>query len=198
MRRRSGPHGRALWRRSSGGSAPVWIRGPGDVLTSRSPRGLARRWSKPEFARRVAPSRSTTSSSMRSSWKGRGSRIGGPAMSSSKSPSVASASISSGRRPLRKTGGTIARAAEREFQLLEMLDHPGVLRAQAYTEHELGSGAHFRALSELDPPRPLPGSMRRYAGSGGPRRLDAADRGSHSIRSRQTGGSPRVFPRKAF
>ena len=33
---------------------------------------------------------------------------------------------------------TIERAAKREFQLLETLQHPGVLRAHGFTEHELG------------------------------------------------------------
>ncbi len=33
---------------------------------------------------------------------------------------------------------TIERAAKREFQLLETLQHPGILQAHAFTEHELG------------------------------------------------------------
>jgi hypothetical protein len=33
---------------------------------------------------------------------------------------------------------TIERAAQREFQLLESLEHPGVLRTYGFTEHELG------------------------------------------------------------
>lgn len=35
------------------------------------------------------------------------------------------------------------RAAHREFQLLEMLEHPGILRAYGFTEHELGPALIF-------------------------------------------------------
>lgn len=42
---------------------------------------------------------------------------------------------------------TIERAALREFQLLETLQHPGVLRAYGYTQHELGPALIF----EQDP-----------------------------------------------
>jgi serine/threonine protein kinase len=38
---------------------------------------------------------------------------------------------------------TIARAALREFQLLETLQHPGVLRAYGFTEHEVGPALIF-------------------------------------------------------
>ncbi|MFP4309213.1 MAG: BREX system serine/threonine kinase PglW [Desulfococcaceae bacterium] len=38
---------------------------------------------------------------------------------------------------------TIARAASREFQLLENLHHPGVLRTHGFSEHELGSAIIF-------------------------------------------------------
>jgi serine/threonine protein kinase len=38
---------------------------------------------------------------------------------------------------------TIERAALREFQLLETLQHPGVLRAYGFTEHELGPALIF-------------------------------------------------------
>lgn len=41
----------------------------------------------------------------------------------------------------------IERAAEREFQLLEMLQHPGILRTYGYTPHELGPALIF----EYDP-----------------------------------------------
>ena len=42
---------------------------------------------------------------------------------------------------------TIQRAAQREFQILEMLEHPGILRAYNFTEHELGPAL----LIEHDP-----------------------------------------------
>lgn len=38
---------------------------------------------------------------------------------------------------------TIQRAAQREFQILETLEHPGVLRAYNFTEHELGPALLF-------------------------------------------------------
>ena len=38
---------------------------------------------------------------------------------------------------------TIERAALREFQLLETLQHPGILRAHGFTEHELGPALIF-------------------------------------------------------
>ena len=38
---------------------------------------------------------------------------------------------------------TIERAALREFQLLESLQHPGILRTHGFTEHELGSALIF-------------------------------------------------------
>ena len=38
---------------------------------------------------------------------------------------------------------TFQRAALREFQLLESLDHPGILRAQNFTAHELGPAVLF-------------------------------------------------------
>ena len=41
----------------------------------------------------------------------------------------------------------IERAAEREFQLLEMLQHPGIVRTYGYTPHELGPALIF----EYDP-----------------------------------------------
>jgi serine/threonine protein kinase len=37
----------------------------------------------------------------------------------------------------------IARAAKREFQLLEEIEHPGILRARDYREHELGPALVF-------------------------------------------------------
>lgn len=42
---------------------------------------------------------------------------------------------------------TIDRAAKREFQLLESLQHPGILRAHGFTEHELGPAL----ILEYDP-----------------------------------------------
>lgn len=39
--------------------------------------------------------------------------------------------------------GTIERAASREFQLLETLTHPNLLRAHSFTEHELGPAIIF-------------------------------------------------------
>jgi serine/threonine protein kinase len=48
---------------------------------------------------------------------------------------------------------TIERAALREFQLLEMLQHPGVLRTHGCTEHELGPALifeHFPKSIRLD------------------------------------------------
>lgn len=44
---------------------------------------------------------------------------------------------------------TIERAARREFQLLEALDHPGVLRCLDYTEHELGPALFFEHDPEM-------------------------------------------------
>jgi len=38
---------------------------------------------------------------------------------------------------------TFQRAALREFQLLESLDHPGILRTQGFTAHELGPAVFF-------------------------------------------------------
>lgn len=38
---------------------------------------------------------------------------------------------------------TVERAALREFQLLEMLQHPGILRTYGFTEHELGPALIF-------------------------------------------------------
>ena len=38
---------------------------------------------------------------------------------------------------------TIQRAALREFQILEVLEHPGILRAYSFTEHELGPALLF-------------------------------------------------------
>lgn len=38
---------------------------------------------------------------------------------------------------------TIERAAKREYQLVEMLQHPGVLRVNGYTEHDLGPALVF-------------------------------------------------------
>lgn len=38
----------------------------------------------------------------------------------------------------------LRRAAEREFRLLEPLDHPGILTAESYTQHELGPALIFR------------------------------------------------------
>ncbi|MDA8564150.1 BREX system serine/threonine kinase PglW, partial [Mariniblastus sp.] len=43
---------------------------------------------------------------------------------------------------------TIERAALREFQLLETLQHPGILRTHGFTEHELGSALIFENYSE--------------------------------------------------
>jgi serine/threonine protein kinase len=43
---------------------------------------------------------------------------------------------------------TIERAARREAELLEMLQHPGILRREGFTEHELGPALIF----EHDPP----------------------------------------------
>ncbi len=37
----------------------------------------------------------------------------------------------------------LARAAQREFQVLEGIQHPGILRAVAYHEHELGPALVF-------------------------------------------------------
>ncbi|MDH3599660.1 MAG: BREX system serine/threonine kinase PglW, partial [Candidatus Tectomicrobia bacterium] len=48
---------------------------------------------------------------------------------------------------------TIARAADREAQLLETLQHPGILRREGFTEHELGVALifeHHRAAMRLD------------------------------------------------
>lgn len=39
---------------------------------------------------------------------------------------------------------TIRRAARREFELLETLNHPGILRCEGFTEHELGPALIFR------------------------------------------------------
>lgn len=47
----------------------------------------------------------------------------------------------------------IERAAKREFQLLEALQHPGVIRAHGFTEHELGPALileHVPAAQRLD------------------------------------------------
>jgi serine/threonine protein kinase len=43
--------------------------------------------------------------------------------------------------------GAIERAARREFQILETLQHPGILRTHGFTEHELGPALIF----EYDP-----------------------------------------------
>jgi len=48
---------------------------------------------------------------------------------------------------------TIERAALREFQLLETIQHPGILRTHGYTEHELGPAIifeHFPKCIRLD------------------------------------------------
>ena len=42
----------------------------------------------------------------------------------------------------------IERAALREFQLLETLQHPGILRTHGFTEHELGSAIIFEHYPE--------------------------------------------------
>jgi serine/threonine protein kinase len=39
---------------------------------------------------------------------------------------------------------SIRRAARREYQLLEALNHPGILRIESFTEHELGPALVFR------------------------------------------------------
>ncbi len=39
---------------------------------------------------------------------------------------------------------TIRKAARREFELLEGLNHPGILRVESFTEHELGPALIFR------------------------------------------------------
>lgn len=39
---------------------------------------------------------------------------------------------------------TIRRAARREFQLLEVISHPGILPVEGFTEHELGPALIFR------------------------------------------------------
>ncbi|HCP12207.1 MAG TPA: BREX system serine/threonine kinase PglW, partial [Planctomycetaceae bacterium] len=43
----------------------------------------------------------------------------------------------------REDRATIQRAALREFQILETLEHPGILRAHNFTEHELGPALLF-------------------------------------------------------
>jgi serine/threonine protein kinase len=43
---------------------------------------------------------------------------------------------------------TIARAARREFEALEGIQHPGILRAVDYTEHELGPALFFDAPAD--------------------------------------------------
>ena len=39
---------------------------------------------------------------------------------------------------------SIKRAAQREFELLETINHPGILRCEGFTEHELGPALIFR------------------------------------------------------
>lgn len=43
---------------------------------------------------------------------------------------------------------TIIRAAQREFQILEGIEHPGILRAENYVEHELGPALIFEHLAD--------------------------------------------------
>ena len=58
-------------------------------------------------------------------------------------PAAGSASTWSAPGPRPKIGRCIERAALREFQLLETLQHPGILRAHSFTEHELGPALIF-------------------------------------------------------
>src|SRR5262249_13841726 len=39
---------------------------------------------------------------------------------------------------------TIRRAAQREYQIIENLEHPGVLKVESFTEHVLGPALIFR------------------------------------------------------
>lgn len=51
------------------------------------------------------------------------------------------------------TRETIIRAAQREFQILEGIEHPGILRAENYVEHELGPALvfeHLKGAQRLD------------------------------------------------
>ena len=50
---------------------------------------------------------------------------------------------------------TIERAALREFQLLESLQHPGILRTYGFTEHELGPALIFEHDPQADPAGPF-------------------------------------------
>ncbi len=46
----------------------------------------------------------------------------------------------------KSTREAIIRAAQREFQILEGIEHPGILRAENYVEHELGPALIFEHL----------------------------------------------------
>ena len=60
--------------------------------------------------------------------------------------SAGSASTPSPRRRRRRTGSGCRRAAAREFQIIQTLDHPGILPVLDYKEHENGPALLFRYL----------------------------------------------------
>ena len=57
----------------------------------------------------------------------------------------------------------IVRAAQREFQILEGINHPAILRAIDYKDQELGGGAHLRAPRRRPASRSLPSPARAPA-----------------------------------
>ena len=88
----------------------------------------------------------------------------------------------------------IVRAAQREFQILEGINHPAILRAIDYKDQELGRGAHLRAPRRRPAARSLPAPARRRAESGrAPDAAAAAGRGGQ-VRAREAPGASRPEP----
>ena len=77
---------------------------------------------------------------------GRAIRTGLPSTPPSTTCSAGSASTPSPRPRRKKTASGCKRAAAREFQIIQTLDHPGILPVLDYKEHENGPALLFRYL----------------------------------------------------
>ena len=79
--------------------------------------------------------------------------------------------------------GKLERAALREFQLLESLQHPAILRIYGFSEHELGPALIFEHDPQATPAGSLPVSAARFFERRLAPRPDEADRGSRPFRT---------------
>ena len=77
--------------------------------------------------------------------------------------------------------GKLERAALREFQLLETLQHPGILRIHGFSEHELGPALIFDHDPLVDQARSFPFAAARHSERRHTPRVDEADRGGRAV-----------------